>query len=158
MTWNFHQNRSQKKKKKKQEQSVVPVAKWLLRVLACREKILPRPFRRCGCLHTHDIQRAREGFAPLQSIGASTSTTYSMQAFYGVQVCSHPRHTMCFIQLCCLFTLMFIHPNTPILVSTDINPSLTSSSYFIALPHKLLKLWGKTTSMGNFSPTMYGKG
>ena len=46
-----------------------------------------------------------------------------------VWVCSHPRRTEGFIQLRCLFTVMFIHPNTPILVSTGINPSLTKSEF-----------------------------
>ena len=60
-------------------------------------------------------------FAPLQSMGASTPTMYDAQEFYSESMGVHTPTTLFF------FTLMFIHPDTPNLVSTGTNPSLTYS-------------------------------
>ena len=61
MTWNLHQNRSQKSRNRVRCQWMT-IAKWLLRVPAHREKILSGPFRRRGCLHTHDVRHTRDRF------------------------------------------------------------------------------------------------
>ena len=45
------------------------VATWLLRVLACRERILSWPFRKHGCLHTQDIQHTRDRFCSFAKHG-----------------------------------------------------------------------------------------
>ena len=46
----------QKKSRNRVWCQCMTIAKWLLRVLARRERILSWPFRKHGCLHTHDIK------------------------------------------------------------------------------------------------------
>ena len=87
--------------------------------LLCKAWVPPHP--RCTLHKGHVSLLCKAWVPPHPRHMACKSSTVR------VWVCSHPRHTEGFIQLCCLFTLMFIHPNTPIVVSTGINPSLTKS-------------------------------
>ena len=126
------------------------VGKWSLRVPALREKILSRPFRRHGCLHTHDV-RARDRFRSFYKawVPPHPRRTARKSSTMRVWVCSHPPRTEGFIQLCCLFTLMFIHPNKQFWWA-QVSILRWQSQNFITLLHKLLELRGNNHKCGWF--------
>ena len=78
-----------------------------VRVLACREKILFWPFKRHGCLHSHDVWHARDRFRSFCKAWVPPRPRRMARKSSAVRVwvCTHPRCTEGFIQLCCLFTL-----------------------------------------------------
>ena len=119
-TWNFRQNWSTKK----QEQGAVPVNDHseMTAESASMQGKASIPALQKAWVHKGQILLLCKAWVPPhpRRMAHKSSTVR-------VWVCTHPRCTEGFIQLCCLFTLMFIHPDTPISVSTGTNPSLTKS-------------------------------
>lgn len=146
MTCNCCQNRSPESRNRVQCQWRT-VTKWPLWVPACREKVQTQPLRRHGHLHTH-VRHARGRFCSFAKHGCfHTHNAQCTRVLWREHGCAHTHNVL---RVYIFLFLMFIHPNTTILVTKGINPSLTESQNFIAIPHKLLELWGNNHKRGWF--------